>query len=330
MKKYLSILLLLVLTFALTACGGGGDGEQAAPEEEQETAVEASEPLNPTPGSVTIGDVTLTAELVTMEEAMPLTNATCALMAVSGDTVYIGDGSEIVNKYTLADNTLTLVKSMSIPNRDNLCIDNNGQLLTNGGVFAATIYDAEGNQVGEAVEAGKIYTSQTQDFALTYFTGNDAVMKISGGAAAPWVISGLAAGDPAQVKGPFSSISAIDIVGDHVLVAGYVDGMQKLVVFDTAGNEVARSSEELFGNGISALTETANGYMTASVSTIHLTAKDGTFIGKSDSTLEFFGVEEAVWLSKFVPMDDGSVLAVCGATKADGTAQVLVYRIKGF
>ena len=63
-------------------------------------------------------------------------------------------------------------------------------------------------------------------------------------------------------------------------MAGSIENEQKLVAFDTAGNEIARSSEKLFGNGISAMTETENGYMTASVSHYHLIKNDGTLLEK--------------------------------------------------
>ncbi len=344
MKKILTVLLTLVCIVSLAACGGKTDKldnsdsnntteTQAAESAKQETESEqkaASEPLNPTPGSVTIGDVTLSAELIRLDKPMQVPSQSRPYMAVFGDTVYIGDGDKIVKKYTLSDNTLSLVKEMNISNSNGLAVDGKGQLYADGGVFAAKIYDGDGNQIGEAAEKGNISISQTEDFALTYYPGRDAVTKISGGTASQWVISGLRSNDQSQIKGPFNKIAAIEVIGSHALVAGSIGKEQKLVVFDTAGNEVARSSEKLFGNGISAMTETSNGYITASVSTIHLIKKDGTFIGKSDSTKPLFGVEEIVWLKKFVPMPDGSVLALCGAKRADETAEALLYRIKGF
>ena len=177
-------------------------------------------------------------------------------------------------------------------------------------------------------ETGNISISQIEGFALTYYPGRDAVTRISGGVATQWVISGLKSNDASQIQGPFTGISAIEIVGNHVLVAGKIENEQKLVVFDTNGNE--RSSEKLFGSGMSAMTEAANGYITASSNMLHLIKKDGTFIGKNTSTKSLFGVEEAVWLKKFVPMSDGSVLALCGVKRADETAEALLYRIKGF
>ena len=315
MKKILTVLLTLVCIVSLAACGGKTDksdnsdssnttdtqtteSAKQAPELEQKTA---SEPFNPMPGSVTIGDVTLSAELIKLDKPMQVSSQSRPYMAVFGDTIYIGDGDKVVKKYTLSGNALTLVKEMNIPNSNGIAVDGKGQLYADGGVFAAKIYDGEGNQVGEAADKGNISISQTEDFALTYYPGRDAVTKISGGTASQWVISGLRSNDPSQIKGPFNTISAIEVVDSHVLVAGSIEKEQKLVVFDTAGNEVARSSEKLFGNGISAMTETANGYITASVSTIHLIKKDGTFIGKSNSTKPLFGVEEIVWLKKFVP-----------------------------
>lgn len=341
MKKILTVILTLVCIVSLAACGGktndndnnnntntqATDNTEQQPETEQKTA---SEPLNPTAGSVTVGDVTLTAELIKLDKPFQVPSQSRPSMVMVGNTVYISDGDKIIKKYTLTDNTLTFVKELNISSTSDIAADQKGQLYADGGVFAAKIYDGDGNKVGEAAYKGNIDVSQTEDFALTYYPGRDEVTKISGGAASPWVISGLRTNDPSQIKGPFTNVSAIEIVGNHVLVAGGIEKEQKLVVFDTAGNEIARSSEKLFGNGISAMTETANGYITASVSTIHLIKKDGTFIGKSNSTKPLFGVEDGVWVKKFVTMPDGSVLALCGAQRADGTAEALLYRIKGF
>lgn len=337
MKKTTAILLTLACMASLTACGSktgnnvpntkATDSVQQTQEPEQKTA---AEPLNPTPGSVTVGDVTLTAELIRMDQPMEVPTVSRPYMAVSGDTIYIGDGDKTVNKYTLAENTLTLVKEMNISNSGGIAVDGQGKLYADGGVFAAKIYDGDGNQVGEAAETGNLSISQTEDFALTYYPGRDAITKIADGAASQWIISWLSSNDPSQINGPFHKVSAIEIVGNHVLVAGSIEKDQKLVVFDTAGNEIARGSDKLFGSGISAMTETENGYITASVATIHLTKKDGTFIGQNTSTTSLFGVENGVWLKKLVPMPDGSVLALCGAKKADETAEALLYRIKGF
>lgn len=338
MKKILTIILTLICVVSLAACGGKTNNDntintqttdktQQTQEPEQKAA---AEPLNPTPGSLTIGDVTLTAECIKLDNPMQVPSSSRPFMAVFGDLVYIGDGDKTVRKYTLTDNTLTLIKEMNISNSNGIAVDDKGQLYADGGVFAAKIYDGDGNQVGEAAETGNISISQTEDFALTYYPGRDAVTRISGGVTTQWVISGLKSNDASQIQGPFTGISAIEIVGNHVLVAGKIENEQKLVVFDTNGNELVRSSEKLFGSGMSAMTEAANGYITASSNTIHLIKKDGTFIGKNTSTKSLFGVEEAVWLKKFVPMSDGSVLALCGVKRADETAEALLYRIKGF
>lgn len=343
MKKILLIIVTLVYAISLASCGDKTNKDNASNTQAPDTQTaentqktqepeqkEDSGPLNPVPGSETIGDVTLTAEFIKLDEPMTVSNASRPCMAMFGDTIYIGDGDKTVRKYTLSDNTVTLVKEMNIANSNGIAVDGKGQLYADGGVYAAKIYDGEGNQIGEAAESGNISISQTEDFALTYYPGRDAVMKISGGAASQWVISGLKSGDPAQIQGPFTKLSSIEVVDNHVLAAGEIEKEQKLVVFDTDGNEVARSSEKLFGSGISAMTETANGYITASANTIHLTKKDGTDIGKCTSTKSLFGTDEAVWLKKFVPVSDGSVLALCGSKRADETAEALLFKIKGF
>ncbi len=301
MKKILLIIVTLVYAISLASCGDKTNKDNASNTQAPDTQTaentqktqepeqkEDSGPLNPVPGSETIGDVTLTAEFIKLDEPMTVSNASRPCMAMFGDTIYIGDGDKTVRKYTLSDNTVTLVKEMNIANSNGIAVDGKGQLYADGGVYAAKIYDGEGNQIGEAAESGNISISQTEDFA------------------------------------------SIEVVDNHVLAAGEIEKEQKLVVFDTDGNEVARSSEKLFGSGISAMTETANGYITASANTIHLTKKDGTDIGKCTSTKSLFGTDEAVWLKKFVPVSDGSVLALCGSKRADETAEALLFKIKGF
>lgn len=328
MKK-LSILITAILSAALLfGCGKAQEAETPteSPAAASSEPVAASEPLNPTGGSVKIGDYTLTAEFIKLDEPITVSSDSVPNMDLFGDKLYIGDGKSTVYEYTFDGSKPTLVKKLAIENGNGISVDKNGHIYANGGVFAAKIYDGE-NQIGEAAAKGNAYMSQKEDFGLTYFSGRDEVTKMSGGASSPWVITNLKGEGSGTFKG---SIKAINIVDDHVLVVGDTGDGQKLAVFDTAGNRIVMGTEKLFGNGISALTETANGYITASTGTIHLSAKDGTYIEKATATKALFGTENPVWIKKFIPLSDGSVLAIGGTKRADDTSEALLYKIKGF
>lgn len=340
MKKLLAIILSMGIAISFAACGKAETEENISnetnqveaqkPENNEEAKAPEVGPLDLSGGTVAIGDVTLSAEFIKLDEPFTLANASKGSMTTDGNTVYLSDGASLIKKYTFDGNKLSFVKDITVKNADGIELGKDGQIYAGGGALPAKIYDSEGVEIGDFPENGKIEVAKNADFALTYFSGRDSVKKIVGSDSSDWVISGLKSADPAERKGPFKSVSAIEIAGDHVMVVGSIESGHSLVVFDMAGNELARGSEKLHGNGVHAMTETANGYMTASVSAIHLTKKDGTYIGYASNTKPLFGVDDNIWLNEFTPLSDGSVLAGGAVKRSDGVVEFVVFKIKGF
>ena len=341
MKKLLAIILAIGVAISFAACGNEAGNEENISSETNQTETQKPEtqetekapeagPLDLKGGTVAIGDVTLSAEFIKLDIPLTLTSPSKGSMAVDGSTVYLSNGASLIKKYTLDGDKLTFVKDITVKKAEGVEVGRDGKIYAGGSAVAAKIYDSEGTEIGDFPESGKLEVAKTADFALTYFPGRDSVKKIVGSEASDWVISGLKAADPAERKGPFKSVSAIEIAGEHVMVVGIIETGQSLVVFDMAGNEIVRGAEKLHGNGIHAMTETANGYMTASVSTIHLTKKDGTYIGHATNTKPLFGVEDSIWLNEFSPLPDGSVLAGGAVKRSDGVVEFVVYKVKGF
>ena len=321
MKKLLAVLIAGLMIFMLTSCGGNIPDDPGVTEE----PVADAGPLNPTPGSMTIGSYTLSAEFLPFEEAFDTTATGDPDMTVSGDTVYVSDGGNTVKVYTLADGALTYVKSLNISCRNGIQADMNGNLYADGGVFEAKIYDADGNETGTAAASGEIAVSKTEDFALTYWSGNDDVTKIAGGTAEPWVITGMNSGGSI-----FTNVSEIEIQNGHVLVGGSDSDKYLIAAYDIAGNQLAVSSEPLNGTLPNAVCETANGYISTAVGNINLIAPDGSMIGSEDDSETLFGVKGTFWIRNLTPLSDGTVLVCASCSKSDTTDEILVYRLSGF
>lgn len=337
MKKLLSAIMAGIIVFSLTACDSKTkvdvevETKTETQQEEKQEEVKAVERLVPAGGSITIADKTLTAEYLPFEEPFFVASTTNAAMGVNGNTVYVGDGKETIKVYTYDGTALTYVKTITAKHEKKIEFDKDGNFYTAGGVFEATKYDAEGNEIGKAADKGALSVSKTVDFALAYFSGKEAILKISGGTSEPWVINGLKSDAP---NGPFkSNLYEIEIVGDHVLVAGNgKDGNKTLAVFDMAGNQIAISNETLAGNNTNAITETPNGYIATAVDTFTLVAKDGTVIGKSDYEYKLFGVEssETVWIEQMHTFEDGSTLAFARVAREDGSRDLVMFKLTGF
>ena len=321
MKKLVALLVAGILVFSLTSCGENSVDDPGTTNE----PVAAAEPLNPTPGSITVGSYTLSAEFLPFEEPFEVTASGDPDMTVYGDTVYVGDGGNTVKVYTLGESGLTYVKTLDISCRNGIQADMNGNLYADGGVFEAKIYNADGNQTGEAAAAGEIAVSKTEDFALTSFPGNDDVTKIAGGASEPWVITGMNSGGSI-----FNSVSEIEIQNGHVLVGGSDSDKYLVAVYDTAGNQIAVTSAPLKGTLPNALCETANGYISTAVGNINLIASDGSLIGTTDETETLFGVSKTFWIRNLTPLEDGTVLLCAVGRRADDSEEILVYKLSGF
>lgn len=325
MKKFIALLVAGIMVFSLVACGNTVDEDtDYEAETSEEEAVEESGPLSPEPGSITIGSYTLTAEFLPFEEPLETTASGDPDMTVFLNTVYVGDGDSTVKVYTLTDGGLTYVKSLDISCRNGISADNNGNIYADGGVFEAKIYDPDGNEIGQAAASGTISASKDEDFALTFWPGNDEVTKISGGASEPWVITGMNSGGSI-----FTNINKIEVQNGHVLVGGEDADKYLMAAYDTAGNQLAVSTEPLSGTLPNALCETANGYICTAVGDINLIAPDGSLIGSDDDTETLFGVPGTFWIRNLTTLPDGTVLVCASCIKSD-CDEILVYKLSGF
>ena len=325
MKKLMALLVAGMMVFSLASCG---EKPAENPVEDPGITTEPvaeSEPLNPKPGSITVGSYTLSAEFLPFEEPFETTASGDPDMTVFGDTVYVGDGDSKVKVYTLADGGLTYVKTLNISCRNGIQTDMNGNIYADGGVFEAKIYDADGNETGAAAASGEIAVSKTEDFALTYWSGNDEVTKIAGGASEPWVITGMNSGGSI-----FTNVSEIEIQNGHALVGGSDPDKYLMAVYDMSGTQIAVSSEPLKGTLPNAICETANGYICTAVDNINLIAPDGSKIGSDDDSETLFGVSGRIWIRNLTPLPDGTVLLCASCLREDLPDQILVYRLSGF
>ena len=321
MKKFMALLAAGIMVFSLASCGEEAPDDPGLIEE----PVAESGPLSPTPGSITVGSYILSAEFLPFEEPFETTASGDQDMTVFGDTVYVGDGGSTVKVYTLADGGLTYVKTLNISCRNGIQTDMNGNLYADGGVFEAKIYDADGNETGAAAASGTIAVSKTEDFALTYWSGRDDVTKIAGGAAEPWVITGMNSGGSI-----FTNVSEIEIQNGHVLVGGSDPDKYLMAAYDTAGTQIAVSMERLKGTLPNAICETANGYICTAVDNMNFIAPDGSMIGSDDDSETLFGVSGTFWIRNLTPLSDGTILVCASCSRPDEKDEILVYKLSGF
>lgn len=321
MKKLLALLLAGMMIFTFAACG-----EKDDPEPSQEPQNVAREPISPSPKSIIVGNHTLTAEFLPFEAPAILDVSGDPDMDVLGNKVYVSNGDTEVKIYTLDGSTLTYDKTVSVEDTgDTISVDANGRIYADSGVFEATIYDPETNATGEAVASGEITNSKTADFALTYFTGNEKVTAIKDGVASDWAINGVAN------TGKFESISVIEIVDDTVLFAGADAENNILGAFDMDGNEQVISAGCLAGSLPSAVTKTANGYVSSSVEEMTFVNNDGAIIGEADAK-ELFGItDNSVWIYEMTALPDGGFLALAQVYKSgiDGD-EIVLFKVSGF
>lgn len=325
MKKLMALLVAGMMVFSIASCG---EKPTEVPVEDPGLTTEPiaeSELLDPTPGSITVGSYTLSAELLSFEEPFESVASGDPDMTVYGDTVYVSDGGNTVKVYTLSESGLTFVKALDISCRNGISADMNGNLYADGGVFEAKIYDADGNEMGKAAASGTIAVSKTEDFALTYWSGRDEVTKIAGGASEPWVITGMNSGGSI-----FTNVSKIEIQNGHVLVGGADPDKHLMVAYDTAGTQIAVSAEKLQGSLPNAICETANGYICTAVDDMNFIAPDGSIIGVADDSKTLFGIDGKIWIRNLTPLSDGTVLVCASYSREDLSKQIFVYKLSGF
>ncbi len=315
MKKYLALVLALVMVFSLAACDNSEPVVEAVPREA----------TTPTPGSVLVGNYTLTAEFLPFEAPLILDVSGDPDMDVLGDKVYISNGDTEVKVYTLNGSTLTFDKAIAVEDTgDEISVGADGKLYVDGGVFEATVVDPATGATGEAVASGNYTASKNANFALTYFTGRETITAIKDGAASDWMLEGAAG------IGAFESISNIEINGDTVLLAG-ADAENNIIgAFDLSGNRLMLSSGCLAGSLPNACAKTANGYVSASVNQMTFVNADGTIIGEADAK-ELCGiVDDGMWIYEMTPVDGGFlVLAQLYNSNLVGD-EIVLFKVSGF
>ena len=325
MKKLMALLVAGMMVFSLASCGEKPAEDPVEDPGLTTEPIAGSELLNPTPGSISVGSYTLSAELLPFEEPFESVASGDPDMTVLGDTVYISDGGNTVKVYTLSESGLTFVKDLDIPCRNGISVDMNGNLYADGGVLEAKIYDADGNETGKAAATGKIAVSTTEDIALTWWSGRDEVTKIVGGASEPWVITGMNSSE-----GIFKNVNMIEIQNGHVLVGGAGQEQNIIAVYDTAGSQITVSTEKLQGSLPNAICETANGYICTAVDDMNFIAPDGSIIGVADDPKTLFGINGKIWIRNLTPLSDGTVLVCASYSREDLSKQIFVYKLSGF
>lgn len=356
MKKFLSLSMAVLMALSFTACSGKSsgnttdapaagsetatqaeaDGEVTSDEAGEETTEEtpAAEPelLAPETNPIEFENgKKVKVENIALDQIVEVPGEAAADMY--GGKLYVGNGEDKIDVITIDGGSAKLESQLDIKNRNNLSIDKDGKIYVEGGVFAAKIYNQDGSEAGEAVDSGEITVSKTSDFALSYFPGADAVTKMEGGASSPWIISGLKEGT--NIQGPFKNVSKVLIQGDHVLVGGHdkENEDQLLYVYDYNGTEIAKTTEDAFGNGVYGMAEVPAGYMVLTGSNVLAVYNtDGSFMGDSNKqgskkTFGLNGMDNVLCGVGLFAQDDGSVIAVFTAKDASGTEQLVLYRL---
>ncbi|MBQ2741694.1 MAG: hypothetical protein IJF32_02700 [Oscillospiraceae bacterium] len=317
MKKLLALLMAVMMILSLAAC---------QPAEEPEPENVPREPITPAPAPALVGNYTLTAEYLPFEAPVINDVSGDPDMDVLVNNVYVSNGDTEVKIYTLDGSALTYVKTVTVDDTgDSISVDGSGKIYADGGVFEATIYDPETGAKGEAVASGDLTASKNADFALTYFTGNEAITAITGGAAAPWTLNG------APNVGKYESISVIEIVGDTVLLAGADAENNVIGAYDINGNQQMLSSGSLAGSLPTAATKTANGYVSSSVNQMTFVNAEGAIIGEVNAK-ELFGIpDDSVWIYEMTALPEGGFLALAQVYKSgvDGD-EIVLFKVSGF
>lgn len=316
MKKLFALLMAVMMLISLAACSPAEEIPEDVPRE----------PIVPAPTASIVGSYTITAEYLPFETPLINDVSDDPDMDVLGNTVYVSNGDTEIKLYTLDGSTLTYASTVTVDDTgDSISVDGSGKLYVDGGVFEATIVDPATGATGEAAASGELTASKIANFALTYFTGDEAVTAINNGAAAPWTLNG------APNVGKYESISVIEIVEDTVLLAG-ADAENNIIgAYDISGNQKMLSSGCLAGSLPTAATKTANGYIAASVDDMTFVNADGAIIGELDAS-DLFGItDNTVWIHEMSPLADGSVLVLAQLSRSGVTGdETVLFKISGF
>ncbi len=336
-----------------TGDGGGGGGEATPSLEEQ---IASSTPLSPTPGSATVGDVTLQAEVCTVEGAEFLGDSTMSMFAsvvTANGRLFVADGSPKVRAFTIADGdacTLTLDESFGEGGAltlghdiEWLSVDGEGRVIGSNGIFKAYAFDAAGETSFECDTKGYVEQHEDGEWAIApWVNSNVRIVEIAEGAcsAEDWVLTDL--GDDAARKGNFTTVHSVALLGDTVLIGGGLaksvdpDGPNVVAAYDEAGKEKFRfggegdvGSDQRFG-WVHAMAGCKPGICVLDSNYRRMTAwsSRGEFVGSVDLS-ELLDLSYP-WIADFHVAEDGTAYLVAANDRADSdVAEGVIYRVKG-
>lgn len=340
-KKLISLMATGMLCVSLAACGGGEKApETPAPTEATTTvatqAPAAAEPLKSAPKAGLVGTYNLTPEWLAFEKPVVLETRN------KGYFMPIADGYVHLNKdkattYKLENGQLKAVKEKAYDTSyETITAGSDGMLYLSPGTQPFIgVKDLE--PALQTTVKYYLVMHPTQDWGLTYWVGSDTqkvTIKDGIAKAEPWILTGM--NDSAKRKGPFKSISTIDISENYIMVAGKnaENSAEKIVVYDLNGKEQftlggnKTGDVDLLGS-IKAVAVTKNGFVAAdgNMKRLFFWNTKGEFIGgiKID---ELFGVSG--WLQSVDVQKDGSLLVGVGAEGKNDVDELLVFKVTGF
>ena len=345
----LALLLVLLLCVGLLAgCGGETPGttttRASEPSQTETTPAPATEattepttaavgPLEATPTEKTVGDYTLKAAWIPFDR-MVETGYPKDIDADYADGILylLNNRAKTLTAYKIdGGKAVQQTKTDLNASFEKVSINHEGKPVLSKGVGTAVILEPDGTFTDTGIRYD-LAGSKKKDFTITTWTNADTV-KIEKGQAEPWILTNLK--DDATRTGDFTMIFNHHIVGDHIFIAGNAlnaEGKRPntVIAYDLSGKEVFRTREVTPGNGDDCQTETKNGVVAVCTNNLSLWNMDGTMIGNISDCDAFFGVDASVWNREVLKRDDGSILLVTVASKADNTSEVLLFSVEGF
>ncbi len=291
------------------------------PEEEED---------NISPSSIDLGGYTLSAEKVSVDNPLKITDRDSLDCVLSGDSLYVLNNRS-VTVYTLSDSGAEKINTIRLDsNYKKIDADPYGQIYLSNDIFNIAQLNDDGT-VTELDETGYLALSKVMDYGLSFFNGEKEITKFRSEDDSDIFIEN--ADETEVTDSVFDSVSDIEFVGNHVLVGGTSDEKNtRVAVYDYEGDLLAVTDNKVEGKGIDSMTETDSGLMVSSLGNLSVWNSDGTEIAqtKSSETAKLFGSENPVRISKLIAMDDGSVLALCSEETEKDKYQSTMYRIYGF
>jgi hypothetical protein len=356
--------LVCAACLAVGACCGGdeggdktatdGGGGEATPSLEDQVA--QSTPLSPSPGSATVGDLSLEAEVCAVEGAEFLGDSNMSMfasVAVADGRLFIADGSKEVRAFTIGDGdscTLTLDADFGSGGAKTLghdiewlSVDGDGRVVASNGIFKAYAFDGTGDTEFDCDTKGYVEQHADGRWGISSWVNSTVrLVELAEGAcsAEDWVLTDLS--DDANRKGNFTSVHSAAVVGDKILIGGALaktvdpETPNVVAVYDKAGKEKFRfggsdevGSDQNFG-WVHAISGCEAGFCVLDSNYRRMTvwSPKGKFIGSVDlSELLDLGYP---WINDFHLADDGYTYFVAANDRENSdVAEGVIYRVSG-